>query len=88
MVVFILIFWLSLFVFSIFLNTPIRRTPRKIVTAKWPLLGVEAVFVGKAGFGVGEKVEKVSWLMAIGIKQTLPLCNACSQDQLNLILRC
>jgi hypothetical protein len=59
MVVFILIFWLSLFIFSIFLNTPIRRTPRKFVTAKRPLLGVEAVFVGKAGFGGGEKVGEV-----------------------------
>jgi len=41
-------------VFCLFLNTFIRRPPRKFVTAKGPVLGAEGVFLGKPGFGVGE----------------------------------
>jgi hypothetical protein len=46
----------------LFLNTPIRPLQIKFVTPKWPVLGVEAVFFGKAGFGVGEKSQKIGGL--------------------------
>jgi len=42
--------------FSFFLNTPIRPSQIRYVTAKWPVLGVEGGFIGKAGVGVGEKI--------------------------------
>ena len=38
-----------------FLNTPIRPSQIKYVTAKQPVLGVGRAFLGKAGVGVGEK---------------------------------
>jgi hypothetical protein len=37
-----------------FLNTLIRRSEIKYVTAKWPVLGVEAVFIGERWLMAGE----------------------------------
>jgi len=58
--------------FLLFLNTPIRPLPRKNVTAEWPQLVVQGVFIGKARDLVGENfkkyLQKVNLYLPNGVK--------------------
>jgi hypothetical protein len=49
-----------LLIFYHFLNTLIRPSQIKYVTAKQPVLGIGGSFIGKARIGVGEKIGRSS----------------------------